>query len=139
MNERKPSSILVGNSFPLPLVRRAVAIRPWSVRRLRARLGTHPAASFWGHANTRPAAEALLGVSLASPAERPALTLSPERLPTLGGETFSSCYVLSPDYRPGFRPAPGVEVAPEQISGWSLLRIDWLPAPQRHPKTERKP
>ena len=134
MNKRpSPSSkpVLIGNSFPLPLIRRAVTIRPWPLRRLKTLLASRPVVSFWGHENTRSAGESILGVSLAPAAERPALALSPDRLPALDGASFSSCYVLSPDYRPGFRPAPGVEVPPRQISGWSLLRIDWLPAPSR--------
>lgn len=139
MDANHPAKLLVGNSFPLPLVRRAVAIRPWPLRRLRARLASHPVASYWGHANTRPAAETLLGVSLEPASERPALTLSPDRLPTLDGEAFTSCYVLSPDYRPGFRPVPGTEVPSEQIAGWSLLRIDWLPSKQPPKNTERNP
>ncbi len=31
----------------------------------------------------------------------------------------------SPDYTPGFRPAIGEEVTPEQISGWQILRLFW--------------
>jgi hypothetical protein len=139
MTKRSPAKLLVGNSFPLPLVRQAVSIRPWSVRQLRARLARHPVASYWGHANTRSAAESLLGVSLAPATDRPALALSPDRLPCLDGETFISCYVLSPDYRPGFRPAIGSEVSAEDIRSWKLLRIDWLP-PKRNktnPRNER--
>lgn len=135
-NRNHPSKLLVGNSFPLPLVRRAVAIRPWPLRCLRERLASHPVASYWGHANTRPAAEALLGVSLAPATERPALGLSADRLPTLDGTAYDACYVLSPNYRPGFRPAIGSEVPPEDILSWSLLRISWEPR-NRNRKTRK--
>ncbi len=136
MKHRSLSTILIGNSFPLSLVRRPVSIRTVPFSWLKARLGSRPVISFWGHANSRPAAEALLGVSLATASERPALSLSAENYPVLDGMPFSSCYVLSPDYRPGFRPDIGAEVPPSDILSWHLLRIDWKP---RNRKTsERK-
>lgn len=82
-------------------------------------------ASFWGHENSRGAAEAVLGVSLATRGERPAVTLSPDGLPMLDGEVYSSCWLLSPDYPDGFRPAIGSEVNPEQIKGWHVLKLTW--------------
>ena len=71
--------VLVGNSFPFSLVRcaRLTAERK-SLAELQALLADAEVASFWGHANTRSAAEAILGASLSPRSERPALTLSPE-------------------------------------------------------------
>lgn len=83
--------------------------------------------SFWGHANTRIAAEELLGVSLLPKMERPAIKLSAEGLPMLDGEIFDTCWLFSPDYPEGFRPAIGVEVGPEQIAGWHVLKLTWPP------------
>ena len=43
----------------------------------------------------------------------------------LHGEVFDTCWVVSPDYVPGFRPPIGVEVTPEQITGWQILKVIW--------------
>ena len=120
-------AILIGNTFPFALLRRDANIRTLSIDALRSALADSGIASFWGHENTRAAAEALLGgVSLRPATERPALTLSPDGLPMLDGRVFRTCFVLAPDYRPGYRPAIGEEPAPSDILGWHALRIDWL-------------
>ena len=118
--------VLVGNSFPFSLVRCArLTVEQRSIGKLREVLAGAEVASFWGHANTRAAAEGVLGVPLAPRTERPAVTLSAEGLPVLDGETFDTCWLLSPDYPEGFRPAIGVEVGPEQIAGWHVLKLTW--------------
>ena len=120
------TKVLIGNSFPFSLVRSAcLAVEPQPIAALKTVLVGADVASFWGHENTRAAAEAVLGVSLAPPTERPAVTLSAEGLPMLDGETFDTCWLLSPDYLEGFRPAIGVEVVPEQIEGWHVLKLTW--------------
>ena len=43
----------------------------------------------------------------------------------LVGADVASCWLLSPDYLEGFRPAIGVEVVPEQIEGWHVLKLTW--------------
>jgi len=120
------TSVLIGNAFPMTLVRRhrvSVADVPLQTVVAAARAGrVH---SFWGHENTRAAAEALLGVGLRPTSPRPAITLDAEDYPTLDGERFTACYVLSPDYREGFRPAIGEEVAGEDILGWHALKLTW--------------
>lgn len=118
--------ILVGNAFPFSLVRcaRLVAERK-PLAELRAALAVAEVASFWGHENTRSAAETVLGVRLAPRTERPAVTLSPEGLPILDGDVFDICWLLSPDYPKGFRPAIGAEVTPDQIKGWHVLKLTW--------------
>ena len=82
--------------------------------------------SYWGHENTRAVAEGVLGTSLRPAVARPALTVSSEGRPTLEGETFESCWVLSPDYVPGYRPAIGTEVGAESITGWSVVKLEWI-------------
>ena len=120
------SKVLVGNSFPFSLIRcNRLIVEQQPITELKAKLADAEVASFWGHANTRAAAESVLGVSLAPRSERPALTLSPEGLPTLDGDTFDTCWLLSPDYPEGFRPAIGTEVGPEQIAGWHVLKLIW--------------
>ena len=94
--KRQKNHVLVGNAFPLSLVR-----------------------------NTRLAAEAVLGVSLAPKTPRPAITLSAEARPQLEGYTFDTCWVLSPDYRKDFRPAIGQEVPLDAIRGWHALKLTW--------------
>ena len=117
--------LLIGNSFPLPLIRREVHITLVTREELLRHVQDQFIASFWGHANTLPAVNAWLGLDLTPRVERPALTLSPEQLPMLDGHAYRECYVLSPDYRPGFRPAIGVEVPPNEILGWQLLHLQW--------------
>jgi hypothetical protein len=118
-------SVLLGNTFSLSLVRRPVRIEPVGLEELKGVLSVRPVRSFWGHSNTVHVANALLGVDVKPRTERPALTLNADGLPVLEGEVFSECYILSPDYRPGFRPAMGAEVYPEDITGWQVLRIEW--------------
>ena len=120
------TKVLVGNSFPFSLVRcERLVVEQRPVAELRAALAGMEVVSFWGHKNTRAVAEAVLGVSLAPRTERPAVTLSVEGLPVLDGYTFDTCWLLSPDYSDGFRPAVGAEVGPEQIEGWHALKLTW--------------
>lgn len=118
-------AILVGNTFSLTLLRRAVRVEPIPLDALRRTLAARPVRSFWGHANTLQAANALLGVDVTPRSSRPALTLTADGLPSFDGEVFRECFVLSPDYRHGYRPAMGAEVRVEDIAGWRLLRVAW--------------
>ena len=118
--------LLIGNAFPFSLVRcewLAVESRP--LEALQAALVNAEVVSFWGHENTRAAAEGVLGVSLTPRTERPAVTLSPDKRPMLDGGVFNECWLLSPDYPEGFRPSIGQEVAPDQIAGWHVLKLTW--------------
>ena len=123
----KPSDrVLVGNTFPLTLVRgHRVACEEIPVDALRARLADRSVASFWGHANTRAAAEAILHADLAPAVARPVLALDGDNYPVLDGERFEEAYVLSPDYVANFRPAVGEEVTPGSIRAWHALRRTW--------------
>ena len=118
--------ILIGNSFPFSLIRcKRLLVESKPLTDLEEVLADAEVVSFWGHENTRAAAEGVLGVSLAPRAERPAVTLSPDKRPMLYGEVFDVCWLLSPDYPGGFRPAIGVEVSPNQIAGWHVLKLTW--------------
>ncbi len=125
-NDPEAAPVLIGSTFPLSLIRRRVLVEPASLGALRSKLVGRPVASFWGHANTTAAATALVGVDLTPREARPALGLSVEGLPMLGGVVFDECWVVSPDYVPGYRPAIGEEVPPGKITGWQVLRIRWL-------------
>lgn len=125
MNDR--NSILIGNTFSLTLIRKnGVKIVCANVEDLRSAAKGRRIVSFWGHENTRKAAESITGFSLASKSARPSVSLSRNKLPMLDGEEFNECWVLSPDYAQFYRPAIGQEVAPESIIGWQVLKIAWL-------------
>jgi hypothetical protein len=119
------ASILIGNSFPLSLIRRPVRIEPQTFEDLHRAAGGNRVLSFWGHENSRPLAEAFIDFSLKPHTARPALSLRKSGLPTLGGQTFRECWVLSPDYAEPFRPAVGEEVSVGQIEGWRILKLTW--------------
>lgn len=117
---------LVGNSFPFSLIRcERMVVEQKPLAELKEALADSRVVSFWGHQNTRAAAEMFVGVSLATGAERPALSLSPTGRPMLGADEFSECWLLSPDYPDGFRPPIGAEVSPEMIKGWHVLKLSW--------------
>ena len=117
--------ILIGNTFPLSLVRRKVVIEPIDLEDLKKLLQQSDFCSFWGHTNTLAAVNQLLGVDLTPLVERPVLTLSENNNPEFNGIEFSECWVLSPDYKGDFRPAIGTEVSPEKISSWQCLKIEF--------------
>jgi len=119
------NSILVGNAFPLSLIRRPVRIEPVPVGILQATVRDKKIVSFWGHANTLAAAEKFSGLPLAPTVERPAIQLQENGLPSWVGQTFRECWIISPDYIDGFRPAVGEEVASEKIKDWQILKITW--------------
>lgn len=122
-------SIVIGNTFPMTLIRgHRVIVEELPVGRIRELAAGCAVHSFWGHANSLAAAEAIVGAPLAPRTERPALVLNGRRLPTLDGEPFSVCYVLSPDYAEAMRPAIGEEYTMRQIVGWHLLRLHWVDA-----------
>lgn len=99
---------------------------PEDLESLRLAIGQHGVASFWGHANTLSAAAALLGADITPVSERPALHLNADGFPSLDGQSFDTCWVLSPDYVSGFRPSIGEEVSTEKITGWQVLKMEWI-------------
>ncbi len=124
MNTTAP--LLLGNTFPLSLMRRRVIVEQVSVEELRAAAAQRPVRSFWGHASTLAAAEEVLGFPAAPRTDRLALTLSENELPVLDGEEFTEAWVLSPRVAHGHRPAPGAETPPAAITGWSALHLTWI-------------
>ena len=118
-------AILIGNSFPLSLIRRSIRMEPQPISVLQMALAGKRVVSFWGHANTLHRAEEFAGCGLAPESERPILQLNDDLFPTLGTEVFSKVWILSPDYTGRFRPAVGEEVPPEKIEGWQILKITW--------------
>ena len=114
--------LLVGNTFPMTLIRRHVEITPIDLAeaKLMVEKGIK---SFWGHKNTIAVAEQQLGVNVAPESERPALSLSNEGFPMLDGEVFSQVLILNPLYVSGFRPQIGETVPPDKFIGWHALLI----------------
>lgn len=119
----KTKKILIGNSFPLSLIRRPARMTPCPLSDLQKELETGEIVSFWGHRNTLAAANELLGNDLEPATERPVLRLSASDLPELEGIEFSECWIISPNYKSNFRPAVGEEIPPEMISSWQCLKI----------------
>ena len=117
--------ILISNSYPFSLIRRRVTVEPSEVEELRDNLRTRPWASAWGHPNTLEAARTMAGTDLSPKTARPSISLNAENLPSLDGMIFRECWLLSPDYVPGFRPSPGEDVTPENICGWHILLMEW--------------
>jgi hypothetical protein len=117
--------VLLGNSFPLSLIRRPVRIEPRPLEELREAVADRGVVSFWGHANTLTAARQILGFDPAPAVQRPAVSLSAAQRPVLDGQEFEEVWVLSPDYRTGFRPELGREVPMEALLGWQVLRISF--------------
>ena len=120
------TELLVGNTFPLTLMRRRLVVEPVPLERLRGEAAGKRVVSFWGHANTLHTASEAVGFDLSPAEERPVLELSPEALPMLGGKEFRECWVISPDCRRNFRPSANRALESEDVSGWQCLRITWL-------------
>jgi hypothetical protein len=113
--------ILIGNSFPLSLIRRKVTIAPATLNLE----GLEEIYSFWGHENTIQVASDFLGIDLTPKVKRPEIKLNPNNLPELDGVIFTECWIVSPTYKVGFRPAIGEEVEESVIKSWQVLKITW--------------
>lgn len=121
------NTMLIGNAFPMSLIRRPVLITPIKKEVFTNALRNSDVVSFWGHQNTLQVAKAEFGIDLTPATERPAIKLSPSSFPMLDGLVFNNCWVVSPSYVSGFRPAVGEEVPPEVIQSWQVLQMDWQP------------
>lgn len=119
----KKEKILIGNSFPLSLIRRPVRMFPCSQEELKNALVSGEIVSYWGHRNTLAAANALLGYDLTPRSDRPVVRLTADFLPELEGIKFKECWIVSPNYSSDFRPAIGEEIPPEKIASWQCLKI----------------
>jgi len=120
-------NILVGNTFPLTLIRRKTSIVPKSVEILKVHINdkNNIVYSFWGHNNTLATANKILEIDLTPTTKRPSLLLSNEGYIEFNDNIFKQCWVLSPDYIPGFRPIIGEEVGEDEITGWQVLQMIW--------------
>ena len=107
------------------LIRRKVTILPQTMEEYRTALASCSWVSFWGHRNTLAAAMAQCGYDLTPENERPAITVDGEGYPVLYGRTYKQCYILTPEYQPGYRPALREEVAPDAILSWQVLKLVW--------------
>ena len=121
--------ILLGNTYPLNLIRRTVEIAPAPLSELQERAKSEGFLSFWGHDNTRAIVTEILGFDPVPLQHRPALTLSPDYFPMLENHLFHEVWILSPDYAPGIRPSPNIEVNPSDILNWQVLRLNFQPTP----------
>lgn len=121
-----PQTILIGNTFPLTLVRgHRVTVEEIAPERFRAETTGATVCSFWGHANSRAEAAAVAGVDLTPREERPVVTLDAAGYPVLDGQRFQACYVLSPD-RAGAMARSSTEIPVEAIAAWHFLKLSWL-------------
>lgn len=126
MNMDETGKILLGSTFSLALIRREVCVIPSELATLRAVIRERGFVSFWGHANSIQAANELLGCDVTPTRERPAVCVSPAGYPMLDEQVFRECWILTPNYAPGFRPAIGQEIHPEHITGWHVLQMKWI-------------
>lgn len=117
--------LLIGNAFPLTLVRRPVQITLATINELHDELKNARICSFWGHSNTMLAASNAIGFSLEPETLRPVLELDANDFPCLNGISFECCWVVSPDYSENFRPDTGAEVPLAMIKDWQILKITW--------------
>jgi hypothetical protein len=125
MNMGDTDKILLGSTFSLALIRREVRIIPSELETLRSIIARRGFVSFWGHANTTAAANGLLGCDVTPSRERPAVCVSPAGYPMLDEQVFRECWILTPNYASGFRPAIGQEIQPEHITKWNVLQMKW--------------
>jgi len=125
MAPNRQPKLLIGNSFPLSLIVRRVVIEPRSMEELRKRITEATIVSFWGHPSTLEVASEAAGHDLTPSSIRPALILDAAGLPSLAGESFSECWVVSPEFSAGFRPPPNQAVPPDKILQWRALRLTW--------------
>ena len=124
MSEKK---ILLGNAFPLALIRRKVVIEPKAVEDLKRVLADcdNEVISFWGHNNTLHQVCDILNYDIKPKYDRPAVELNDANLPELEGTIFTECWIISPDYVSGLRPQIGEEIPSSKIIGWHILKITW--------------
>ena len=123
MEKKFSNKILLGNSFPMGLVKRPARLTPLGKEDLLALLKGREVVSFWGHQNTVSLVSDYLGREI--PCRRVALGLSRDLYPSVDRETFQEVLLLTPEYRDGFRPQIGVEPTPEDIRAWGVLRVSF--------------
>lgn len=121
--------LLIGSTFPLTLIRQNLNIKSVEIPCLLEAAKGCDIISFWGHNNTLEIAEKMLGFSVKPATERPCLLLTENMLPSIDGLEFDECWIVSPQYRPGLRPAMGAEVDLHDLTGWHILHMVWENTP----------
>lgn len=122
----KSEKILIGNTFPIAMVKRNVKIYPITLKSLRNEIvNSKKVYTYWGHENTRNIAQKILGIEFPKDDFRKPLSLSAEGYPLWGNIEFKKCYILSPNYRDGFRPSINREVTLDEILSWKALEMEW--------------
>jgi hypothetical protein len=119
-------NFLLGNTFPISLIRREVKIKPVDLDSLRKLGQQGNCYSFWGHQNSIDYANEILGFDVTPKEQRVPLKLNSDKLPTLYGESFTECWILSPNLETGLRPAIGREITPTEIKKWCVLKVTWV-------------
>jgi hypothetical protein len=117
--------LLIGNSFPMSLIRREVKCVPIAVEEFREFIADIEIVSFWGHDNTVDGASELLARDLRPKQKRPVLKLSEKNLPVLNNCEFDTVYVVCPEYAVGFRPEINNEFDTKQIKNWQVVKLTW--------------
>lgn len=117
--------ILIGNAFPLALMRRKVTIEPMHLDDLRAAIENQSICSFWGHENTLEYACQLTGIDLRPHCERPIIHISSDGYPMLCDNVFTCCWIVSPNFKDHYRPSIGEEAPEDLIDSWEILRLRW--------------
>ena len=121
--KRRFMAVLIGNAFPMTLVRRELAIAPMDIRDFRGFLRNVELVSFWGHENTLVAASEFVGRDLTPVGERPVVTLNAAGFPTLHGREFREVFIISPNYDRTVRPGLEKEVDLAGIVDWTVLAM----------------
>ena len=116
-------AFLIGNAFPMTLVRREMAVAPMDIRDFREYLTDVELVSFWGHENTLDAASEFVGRDLTPNGKRPVVTLNADGFPTLHGREFREVFIISPNYDRAVRPGLEKEVSLAGIVDWTVLAM----------------
>ena len=121
--------ILVGNTFPMSLIRRECFIVPVSSQEFKQfiELENPEIVSFWGHKNTIRVVYQIFNIDVTPIEDRPVLRLSSNRLPYYMNKEWKQVYVISPTYKADVgRPDPKIEVTPDMIKDWQILKIAFI-------------
>ena len=118
--------ILIGNAFPLTLIRRRVQIDKVKLSQLQKLAVNSEIYSFWGHENTLNSAIKVLGFDISPLFGRVPVELNNENFPVLFNTVFKECWILSPNFKENFRPEIGEEVSEDLIISWDTLKITWI-------------
>jgi len=85
--------LLIGNSFPLSLIRQKVTIEPEDVDKLKRRLKSEHIESFWGHNNTLKTVSEYLDYDLKPKSKRPVIALNNLGYPTFAETEYKEIWV----------------------------------------------